>query len=1044
MKDGSLKITGYISPTSPKDSYPTHLDIYGKGGYRSVATLEDRDLISEDRRSVGMMCYVASEGKTFQLVGSIDNDSWKEFEALPALGTFEVLGISYPEIFVGTSSGKPEASQSFGYALIDIAALNARFLTGNFLMGDAPIQSTYPGAQFLKNLNDGILAKTDKALRSAEPGVDFVDIEAELCYESAIPVWLANANKTLTTSRLKIIDGNDDDGDDLQGVRNFIAKGGIIARSAITSDDSVFGLQNVGAREVKIYDRIDQGAGRLTRSVNFISAYNLAGNVNFYLPETESTEGQVLADIGQTIEDGRVFRKLSFVDIASNAAKYILQEPNESLPNSQALSVLGTGLIKTTNNGVLALAVKDVDYASQELLEQIKAETEVFKTEAQTAATEASVSATEASVSAIAASTSAATATAEATAAGISAAASAASAVSASVSSTNASSYADEAQQSSINAAGSADLAFTSATNASNSANIAGEKAVLADASATESEASANESEANATLTEQLKIQVQQLISQYMQGGMSTSIIDISWASGDDPNEPRVFNNNFQKITTLTTPPLSFIPKAAYRFGVIDSSLTPANPNVKSIYWQNFYNFGDEELVNANYGIDFYHKILNTVIRPFEIGVTSDGAQINLNAVLNLTGKNITGLADPAEDQDAATKKFVIDSLNNLNINISLQGAVVGNLVNGVIDTTLTPINTSQINEFDLKVTNIAKSIALNSFAVPTGDVSLNNQSIINCKTPLEENLNYVANVQFVKGYLASGLDITLTGAVQGVYNNQIIETNLGAVQAVNLPYMHFNFQDTGVYNGYSFVNYLPDLDPAPYFDFVVRSGSIANNTFRSLTLKMDAGSESSIENEFQLVLDHSLLANPVTPVKISYSNPDQKCNVDFDAYVNLGVNRISSSATPVLSGDLTNKTYVDTKPLNSFPVTGIVDAGSNAVRSSYKAVLNSDLVNKEFLDDTLASAGLNIKTSLHKVYFGVVPNSSVSYDVVFSQTYTTEPTVTTGLQDSSRGDNINLVLIQNLTTTGCRVYIRSGGIQVNAFGYVNLIVQGI
>jgi hypothetical protein len=104
--------------------------------------------------------------------------------------------------------------------------------------------------------------------------------------------------------------------------------------------------------------------------VNFISAYNLAGNVNFYLPETPSSLGKVLADVGETTYDGRIFRKLDFVDVASNAAKYIIQQPNTNLPNAQALSTLGLGLVKTTANGVLAKAIAGTDYVTPLALEE--------------------------------------------------------------------------------------------------------------------------------------------------------------------------------------------------------------------------------------------------------------------------------------------------------------------------------------------------------------------------------------------------------------------------------------------------------------------------------------------------------------------------------------------------------------------------------------------------------------------------------------------------------------------------------------------------
>jgi hypothetical protein len=370
MQKGAIELTGYITPTSESDTYPTHLDIYGKGGYRSIDTLESRDAITADRRTEGMLVYVNATNRIYQLVGGITNDDWKDFASLPPLGTFTIAGVTYPEIYVGTESGVPETSQSFGYALVDLAALNFRFLTGDFIMGSAPVQATYPGAQFIVNLPDGLLAKTGSTLRGAESGADFVDINRQLCYEYAIPVWLTDNNKTLTSSRLRVIDGDPDDGDDLRGIRNLNMEGALIARAAVTSDDSVFGLNNIGTREVKVYDRDNVGAGRLTKSVNFIAAYSLASNVNFYLPETESSLGKVLADVGETVYDGRIFRKLDFVDIASNAATYILQTANESLPNSQALDVLGSGILKNGSNGVLSVAVGGSDYVTPTQLEE--------------------------------------------------------------------------------------------------------------------------------------------------------------------------------------------------------------------------------------------------------------------------------------------------------------------------------------------------------------------------------------------------------------------------------------------------------------------------------------------------------------------------------------------------------------------------------------------------------------------------------------------------------------------------------------------------
>jgi len=52
---GSLPITGFIGTTFAADTYPTHIDELGKGGYRSVANIQARDAISVERRSIGIL-----------------------------------------------------------------------------------------------------------------------------------------------------------------------------------------------------------------------------------------------------------------------------------------------------------------------------------------------------------------------------------------------------------------------------------------------------------------------------------------------------------------------------------------------------------------------------------------------------------------------------------------------------------------------------------------------------------------------------------------------------------------------------------------------------------------------------------------------------------------------------------------------------------------------------------------------------------------------------------------------------------------------------
>ncbi len=77
--NGTVILSGMISPTDTTDAYPTHEDILGKGGYSSVDDLVARDDISTLRRKNGMMVFVESDGKTYQLQGGVENTNWSEF-----------------------------------------------------------------------------------------------------------------------------------------------------------------------------------------------------------------------------------------------------------------------------------------------------------------------------------------------------------------------------------------------------------------------------------------------------------------------------------------------------------------------------------------------------------------------------------------------------------------------------------------------------------------------------------------------------------------------------------------------------------------------------------------------------------------------------------------------------------------------------------------------------------------------------------------------------------------------------------------------------
>lgn len=76
-----------IVPFTALDNYPTHMAIYGKGGWRTVNSLAERDSIPNERREEGMVVYVIGDN-TYQLVGGITNSHWQIFTTGSSGGSF--------------------------------------------------------------------------------------------------------------------------------------------------------------------------------------------------------------------------------------------------------------------------------------------------------------------------------------------------------------------------------------------------------------------------------------------------------------------------------------------------------------------------------------------------------------------------------------------------------------------------------------------------------------------------------------------------------------------------------------------------------------------------------------------------------------------------------------------------------------------------------------------------------------------------------------------------------------------------------------------
>ena len=98
-----------IVPTDSLDTYATHDDKYGRGGHRSVDTLEERDNITTPRRKEGMTVYVKENKTKYILESGIENANWKvdsSGDSSPSNLTVDTLKTILKELEDGTISSK--------------------------------------------------------------------------------------------------------------------------------------------------------------------------------------------------------------------------------------------------------------------------------------------------------------------------------------------------------------------------------------------------------------------------------------------------------------------------------------------------------------------------------------------------------------------------------------------------------------------------------------------------------------------------------------------------------------------------------------------------------------------------------------------------------------------------------------------------------------------------------------------------------------------------------------------------------------------------
>ena len=85
-------IAAGIVPFTDQDRYPTHFSKYGKGGYMTVETIEERDLIPAERREIGMLCYVINDDTNIHTYRLGQDRTWETIQTagIPIYGKEEL------------------------------------------------------------------------------------------------------------------------------------------------------------------------------------------------------------------------------------------------------------------------------------------------------------------------------------------------------------------------------------------------------------------------------------------------------------------------------------------------------------------------------------------------------------------------------------------------------------------------------------------------------------------------------------------------------------------------------------------------------------------------------------------------------------------------------------------------------------------------------------------------------------------------------------------------------------------------------------------
>ena len=197
MIEGVVQFTGPIGPTASGDTFPTHIDFYGKGGLRNVANVTDRNNIPYLRRDIGMVVGIPSDNLYWKLAtnptgDTTTNGDWEVFnDVYVSGGTYDaVTGVV---TFTNNSGGTFNVS-GFVTGMTDTYTTGASLNNGVIFFNRTDAASAYSVS--LSAYSSGISADTYWTSGSTWNGTNY-------------PIRVKNSSATDATGDFAVAEGAD-------------------------------------------------------------------------------------------------------------------------------------------------------------------------------------------------------------------------------------------------------------------------------------------------------------------------------------------------------------------------------------------------------------------------------------------------------------------------------------------------------------------------------------------------------------------------------------------------------------------------------------------------------------------------------------------------------------------------------------------------------------------------------------------------------------------------------------------------------------------